>query len=79
MFGTVKWFDSKKGFGFIACEAKHPDVFVHHTAIEGKGYRVLNEMDHVEFEVEAGDRGPKAANVRVIERGTPRPRHAHSP
>jgi len=68
MIGIVKWFDSKKGFGFIAPEGDHQDVFVHHSAIRGqKGRRNLNEMDRVEFRVESGDRGPKAADVHVIQ------------
>jgi cold shock protein len=67
MTGTVKWFDEKKGFGFLTCEGGHPDVFVHHTAIIGqKGRRNLVEMQAVKFRVESGERGPKAVDVQVI-------------
>lgn len=66
MTGTVKWFDGKKGFGFIVCDDKSPDVFAHYSAIAGKGFKLLNEGDRVEFNVIAGDKGPKAANVVVI-------------
>jgi cold shock protein len=60
--GTVKWFKNEKGFGFIAQDGG-PDVFVHHTAIQGEGYKSLNEGDRVEFEVIQGEKGPKAQNV----------------
>lgn len=63
--GTVKWFNPDKGFGFIAQDGG-ADVFVHFSAIEGNGYRNLNENDKVEFEVTQGAKGPNAANVRVI-------------
>ena len=63
--GTVKWFNSAKGFGFIGQE-NGPDVFVHHTAIEMDGYRQLREGQRVEFDVEDGRKGPQAANVRPI-------------
>lgn len=65
--GTVKWFNSEKGFGFIAQESG-PDVFVHFTAIQGQGYKSLNEGDQVQFEIEAGKngKGPQAKNVNVI-------------
>ena len=63
--GTVKWFNPDKGFGFIAQDGG-ADVFVHFSAIEGNGYRNLNENDKVEFEVTQGAKGPHAANVRVI-------------
>jgi CspA family cold shock protein len=61
----VKWFNPDKGFGFIAQDGG-ADVFVHFSAIEGNGYRNLNENDKVEFEVTQGAKGPNAANVRVI-------------
>ncbi|MEZ5064725.1 MAG: cold-shock protein [bacterium] len=60
--GTVKWFSDSKGFGFIAPEAGN-DVFVHFTAIEGDGYRTLNEGDQVSFEIVDGPKGPQAAQV----------------
>jgi len=61
--GTVKWFNSEKGFGFITREDGGKDCFVHHTAIQGAGYRSLNEGDRVEFEETQGPKGPSAQNV----------------
>jgi CspA family cold shock protein len=63
--GTVKWFNDQKGFGFLAVEGGK-DVFVHHSAIIGEGYRSLTEGDRVEFAIEDGPKGPAAANVRKI-------------
>lgn len=60
--GTVKWFNSEKGYGFISQE-KGPDVFVHYSAIKGDGYRNLEENEKVEFEVNQGPKGLQAANV----------------
>ncbi len=60
--GTVKWFNDSKGYGFITPE-EGEDVFVHHTAIQGEGFKSLAEGDKVEFEIEAGEKGSKAANV----------------
>jgi CspA family cold shock protein len=60
--GTVKWFDNKKGYGFIA-QSTGEDVFVHHTAIQGEGFKTLNEGEPVQFEVINTDRGLKAQNV----------------
>lgn len=60
--GTVKWFNAKKGFGFISVE-NEDDVFVHYSAIQGDGFKSLDEGDTVEFEVVEGDKGPQAANV----------------
>jgi cold shock protein len=62
--GTVKWFNSEKGFGFIEQDGGGPDVFVHYSAIDSQGYRELNEGQKVEFEVTQGQKGPQAANVR---------------
>jgi CspA family cold shock protein len=66
--GTVKWFNSEKGYGFISQE-QGPDVFVHFSAIEGGGYRNLEENDRVEFEVNQGPKGLQAANVRRLGAG----------
>jgi cold shock protein len=65
--GTVKWFNDQKGFGFLSQE-NGPDVFVHYSAIDtqGDGFRSLAEGDRVEFSIEAGPKGPAAANVRKI-------------
>ncbi|MDA1360007.1 cold-shock protein [Glycomyces luteolus] len=64
--GTVKWFNSDKGFGFIAPDGEGPDIFVHFTAITGSGYRSLEENQRVEFDVEQGKKGPQAANLRAL-------------
>jgi CspA family cold shock protein len=63
--GTVKWFNGQKGFGFITRDSGG-DVFVHYSAIEGHGFRSLEEGDRVEFAVEEGRKGPAAASVRRI-------------
>ncbi|WP_172959755.1 cold-shock protein [Thiomicrorhabdus aquaedulcis] len=63
--GTVKWFDEKKGFGFIEAQ-DGKDVFVHFRAIQGSGYKSLEEGQKVQFEVENGQKGLQAANVSVI-------------
>jgi len=63
--GIVKWFSEKKGYGFIEQE-DGTDVFVHHSAINGAGFRTLNEGDRVTFDVEQGRKGPAAANVTVV-------------
>ena len=63
--GTVKWFNGSKGYGFIARDGGE-DVFVHYSAIEGDGFRNLYEGDQVEFEVEQGQKGPAATDVRRI-------------
>jgi CspA family cold shock protein len=67
MRGTVKWFSGEKGYGFISREDGEGDVFVHYTAIEGTGYRNLDEGQSVEFEVTQGQKGPQAQNVRVVD------------
>ena len=61
--GKVKWFDNKKGFGFIAQDAAQ-DVFVHHTSIQGAGFKTLKEGESVSFEIVSSDKGPKAQNVQ---------------
>ncbi len=63
--GKVKWFDNKKGFGFIAQESGQ-DVFVHHTSITGTGFKTLNEGEEVNFEVINSDKGLKAQNVQRL-------------
>ena len=63
--GTVKFFNAEKGYGFISREGA-PDVFVHYSAIDGKGYRSLTEGQRVEFEIVPGKKGEQAANVRVV-------------
>ena len=63
--GTVKWFNEKKGYGFIEQE-DGPDVFVHHTGINSSGFRTLNEGDQVTFDIEQGQKGPAAVNVVVV-------------
>ncbi len=64
--GTVKWFNDAKGFGFIAPDDGSKDVFVHHTAIKADGFRSLAEGQKVTFDVEQGQKGPQAANVRPL-------------
>ena len=65
MKGTVKWFNAKKGFGFISDEEGH-DVFVHFSDLKMDGFKVLDEGDEVEFEVIDGEKGPQAANVTKL-------------
>lgn len=64
--GTVKWFNAEKGFGFIAPEDGSADVFVHFTAIQGSGFKELQENDRVEFETQQGPKGLQAADVTKI-------------
>lgn len=65
--GVVKWFDVKKGFGFIAGPDGGKDIFVHYSSIDGDGFRSLKDGEPVEFELADSDRGPQASNVRRIE------------
>ena len=64
--GIVKWFNEKKGYGFIEQE-EGPDVFVHHSGIEGSGFKTLNDGDRVTFDIEQGQKGPAAVNVTVVQ------------
>jgi len=61
--GKVKWFNDAKGYGFIMRDDGEEDVFVHHTAVQGEGFKTLSQGDKVQFEVEQTPKGPKATNV----------------
>ena len=63
--GVVKWFNEKKGYGFLSQE-DGDDVFVHHTSIQGEGFKTLNEGQEVEFEIQDGPKGPQALNVKAL-------------
>ncbi len=65
--GTVKWFNPEKGFGFITRENGEKDVFVHHSAIQGGGFKTLNDGERVEFDVVQGQKGPAAENVTRLD------------
>lgn len=65
-FGTVKWFNAEKGFGFIAPEDGGQDVFAHFSAIQSSGYRSLEENQRVEFDVKQGPKGLQAENIRPV-------------
>ncbi len=64
--GTVKWFNDQKGFGFITPDDGAPDVFAHFSEIQADGFKTLTEGQKVEFEVQQGDKGPRAANIRPV-------------
>ena len=65
--GTVKWFNDQKGYGFITPEDGSKDLFVHHTAIQGEGFKSLRDGQSVEFEVSQGPKGPQATNVTKLQ------------
>jgi CspA family cold shock protein len=69
--GTIKWFDNKKGFGFIVGEEGQRDIFVHYSSIAGDGFRSLRDGERVEYELVDSDKGPQAANVRRVEAAEP--------
>jgi cold shock protein len=64
--GRVKWFNEKKGFGFIEVDGQDKDVFIHHSAINMQGFRTLQEGQRVSFEIEQGKKGPAAVNVKAL-------------
>jgi CspA family cold shock protein len=64
--GTVKWFNSEKGFGFIAPEDGSKDVFVHYSEVQGSGFRTLEENQRVQFDIEQGPKGPQAVKVTAV-------------
>ncbi|CAG1771382.1 Cold shock-like protein CspC [uncultured bacterium] len=66
MKGTVKWFNADKGFGFITPAGGEKDCFVHHSAIQGSGYKTLNDGESVEFDMVQGQKGPAAENVSRV-------------
>ncbi len=63
--GTVKWFNARKGYGFIS-NTEGKDIFVHYSAINGEGYRTLEQGQEVEFTIGEGDKGPQAQNVTIL-------------
>jgi len=64
--GKVKWFNERKGFGFISCNDGSGDVFVHYSSLQQKGFKTLKEGEEVEFEVTNTEKGPKAINVKRV-------------
>ncbi len=78
--GTVKWFNSKKGYGFITPDDESPDIFVHYSAIkaESDDFKIIYEGDIVEFEITEGQKGPQATDVVVTEKGPRTNTHSRS-
>jgi CspA family cold shock protein len=74
--GKVKWFNDQKGFGFIASDSGGKDIFVHHTVIEGEGFRTLQDGETVDYEAEDGPKGLKATRVRRSAVAAPAPAQA---
>ena len=64
--GRVKWFNESKGFGFIEVDGQDKDVFIHHSAIAMQGFRTLSEGQRVSFDIEQGQKGPSAVNVKAL-------------
>lgn len=69
--GTIKWFNSRKGYGFITCDDGSGDVFIHYTAIKSgeNEFKIIYEGDIVEFEIVEGQKGPQASNLELVEKG----------
>jgi CspA family cold shock protein len=65
--GTVRWFNGGKGYGFIAPNDGGDDLYAHHSAIEAQGYKLLEEGQKVEFNIQVGPKGPQAANIRALD------------
>jgi CspA family cold shock protein len=76
--GTVKWFNPEKGFGFITPSDGGKDLFVHHSAIQGSGYKTLDEGESVEYDAVEGQKGPAAEAVTRLGGGTPREPSRHA-
>ena len=72
--GVVKWFNSSKGYGFIAIDGRDEDIFVHFSSISMDGYKRLNEGDVVEFDIGKGKKGAQAENVVLVQTGNPQPK-----
>lgn len=77
--GTVKWFNSKKGFGFITPDEGGPDLFVHHSNIASEGYRTLQDGQRVEYDAAQGRKGPEATNVKPSTEASASPEESASP